>query len=43
MAISPMGADKPIEEIEGNLLPATSKALDELVWWTRATMAAAKT
>lgn len=43
MATSPMGADKPIEEIEGNLLPATSKALDELVWWTRATMAAAKT
>jgi NAD(P)H-dependent FMN reductase len=40
MATSPMGADKPIEEIEGNLLPVATKALDELVWWTRATMAA---
>lgn len=40
MATSPMGADKPIEEIEASLLGATKSALDELVWWARATMAA---
>jgi NAD(P)H-dependent FMN reductase len=33
-------ADKPIEDIEQSLLGATKSALDELVWWARATMAA---
>jgi NAD(P)H-dependent FMN reductase len=40
MAIHPMFGKKPIEEIESNLLPSASKALDELVWWANATMAA---
>lgn len=40
MTIHPMFGNKPIEEIEGNLLPATKTALDELVWWAKATMAA---
>ena len=39
MSTSPMGADKPIEDIEKNLLGSTKSALDELVWWARATMA----
>ena len=40
MATSPMGANKPIEDIEAGLLPSTKTALDELVWWAKATMAA---
>lgn len=40
MAIHPMIGKKPIEEIEANLLPAAKTALDELVWWAKATMAA---
>ena len=40
MSTSPMGADKPIEDIEATLLAATKSALDELVWWAHATMAA---
>lgn len=39
-AVAPMGGNKPIEEIEANLLPSTQMALDELVWWAKATMAA---
>ncbi|MDW9428484.1 FMN reductase [Sinorhizobium meliloti] len=39
-AVAPMGGNKPIEEIEANLLPSTKIALDELVWWAKATMAA---
>jgi NAD(P)H-dependent FMN reductase len=39
-AISPMGGNKAIEEIEANLLPSAKTALDELVWWAKATMAA---
>jgi hypothetical protein len=35
-----MGANKPIEDIEATLLAATQSALDELVWWAHATMAA---
>ncbi|ACS59885.1 NADPH-dependent FMN reductase (plasmid) [Rhizobium leguminosarum bv. trifolii WSM1325] len=35
-----MGGNKPIEEIEANLLPSAKTALDELVWWAKATMAA---
>jgi NAD(P)H-dependent FMN reductase len=40
MATSPLGANKPIEDVEANLLPSAKTALDELVWWARATMAA---
>jgi hypothetical protein len=40
MAVSPMGGNKPIAQIEAGLLPAAKSALDELVWWARATMAA---
>ena len=40
MAVFPMGGNKPIEEIEANLLPSANTALDELVWWAKATMAA---
>jgi NAD(P)H-dependent FMN reductase len=40
MTIHPMGSHKPIEEIEAHLLPSAKMALDELLWWTKATMAA---
>lgn len=40
MAVSPMGANKPIEDIEANLLPSAKAALDDLVWWAQATKAA---
>ncbi|CDZ45246.1 NADPH-dependent FMN reductase [Neorhizobium galegae] len=40
MAVAPRGGNKPIEEIEANLLPSAKTALDELVWWAKATMAA---
>jgi NAD(P)H-dependent FMN reductase len=40
MTVFPMGGNKPIEDIEDHLLPNTKTALDELVWWARATMAA---
>lgn len=40
MAVHPMGGNKPIEDIEANLLPSAKTALDELVWWAKATMAA---
>jgi hypothetical protein len=30
----------PIEDIEAHLLPSANTALDELVWWAKATMAA---
>jgi hypothetical protein len=36
MSTSPMGANKPIEDIEATLLAATKSALDELVWWAHA-------
>lgn len=39
-AVHPMFGKKQIEEIEGALLPAAKTALDELVWWAKATMAA---
>lgn len=39
-AVHPMGANKPIEEIEAALLPSANNALNELSWWARATMAA---
>src|ERR1700754_1797534 len=40
MTVFPMGGNKPIEEIEANLLPSAKTALDELVWWAKATMTA---
>jgi NAD(P)H-dependent FMN reductase len=40
MALHPMFGNKPIEEVEPNLLPSAKTALDELVWWARATTAA---
>jgi NAD(P)H-dependent FMN reductase len=39
-AVHPMLGNEPIESIEANLLPAAKTALDDLVWWTRATVAA---
>jgi hypothetical protein len=38
--VFPMGGNKPIEEIEGGLLPSANAALDQLSWWAKATMAA---
>ena len=40
IAISATGGNKPVEDIEAHLLPTTKLALDELVWWSRATMTA---
>ena len=40
MAVFPMGGNKPIEEIEGAILPSAKAALDELSWWVKATTAA---
>jgi NAD(P)H-dependent FMN reductase len=40
MTVFPMGGNKPIEEIEANLLPTAQTALDELLWWSKATIAA---
>jgi hypothetical protein len=39
MAVFPKGGNKSIEEIEAALLPSAAAALDELVWWAKATMA----
>nr|WP_244481424.1 NAD(P)H-dependent oxidoreductase [Rhizobium sp. Root1203] len=39
-AMFSMGGNKPIEEIEANLLPSAKTALDALVWWAKATIAA---
>src|SRR5580698_2232335 len=40
MSTSPIGANKPIEDIEAHLRGKAKAALDELVWWAHATMAA---
>lgn len=40
MAIHPYFGKQPIETIEANLIPSASAALDELLWWARATMTA---
>jgi NAD(P)H-dependent FMN reductase len=40
MAVHPMFGKRPITEIEQNLLPSTKTALDELLWWAKATIAA---
>ena len=41
--VSPLRGKRPIEEIEENLLVSTQTALDELLWWSKATMAAKAT
>lgn len=38
--VFPAVGNQPIETIEQNLLPSAATALDELVWWARATRAA---
>ena len=38
--VHPMGSDAPIEEIEGNLANAVKATLDDMAWWSKATMAA---
>lgn len=43
MTIFPMFGNKPIEEVEANLLPHAKTALDELTWWAKATIAAKAT
>jgi NAD(P)H-dependent FMN reductase len=43
MAVHPMFGNKPIEEIEAHLAAPAKTALDELVWWAKATMAAKAT
>ncbi|MGI4879737.1 MAG: NADPH-dependent FMN reductase [Janthinobacterium lividum] len=40
MAVHPAFGNQPIEAIEDHLLPSAKAALDELVWWAKATMAA---
>jgi prephenate dehydrogenase len=40
LSIHPMFGNKPIEETEENLLPSAKTALNELLWWANATMAA---
>lgn len=39
-SVIPQGGNKPIEDIEANLLPSAKSALDELVWWANTIMAA---
>jgi len=38
--VHPMGGNAAIAEIEASILPGAKAMLDELDWWTRATMAA---
>jgi NAD(P)H-dependent FMN reductase len=40
MAVHPMFGKQPITQIEANLLPSAKTALDELLWWAKATIAA---
>ncbi len=42
-AVHPMFGNKPFGEIEAGLLPSTKTALDELLWWAKATLAAKAT
>ncbi|WP_018001133.1 NAD(P)H-dependent oxidoreductase [Paracoccus sp. N5] len=37
--VSPLGANGPMSEVEGNLKPALDAMLNELHWWAEATMA----
>ena len=38
--VSPIGANAPMSDIEASLTGPAKAALDDLVWWARATMAA---
>ena len=38
--IHPLGANAPVEEIEGGLIPGATAMLDDIVWWAKACMAA---
>ncbi len=38
--VSPLGANGPISEIEGNLQGSAKALLDDIVWWANATRAA---
>lgn len=40
MAVSPLGANGPMSDIEDHLKGSLGAMLDELVWWTNATKAA---
>ncbi len=40
MKVHPMGEDGAMSEIEDHILPGAKAMLDDLDWWTRATMAA---
>ena len=40
MTVHPAFGGKPIEEIEAHLMPSAKLALDELAWWSKATMVA---
>ena len=35
LTVAPMGGNKPIEDIEANLLPSAKAALDDLAWWAK--------
>lgn len=37
--VSPLGANGPMSEVDGTLQPALKAMLDELLWWSEATMA----
>lgn len=39
-AVHPMGGGQPLAAIEDHIAPAAEAALDDLVWWAKATMAA---
>ncbi len=44
MAVHPgFGGKSTMEDIEAHLLPSATAALDELLWWAKATMAARAT
>ncbi|GAA6148615.1 NADPH-dependent FMN reductase [Pseudooceanicola nitratireducens] len=38
--VHPMAGGKPLSEIEANIAPAATAALDDLVWWANTTIAA---
>jgi NAD(P)H-dependent FMN reductase len=40
MKVHPMGENGPISAIEDHIMPSAKAMLDDLGWWTRATMAA---
>ncbi|PKP69885.1 MAG: FMN reductase [Alphaproteobacteria bacterium HGW-Alphaproteobacteria-4] len=40
MAISPMGKNAPMSEIEAHIAPSAKALLDDIVWWAKATKAA---